>query len=114
MKKILLTALSLAIGSSLFATAETEVEARLQAMSCIVPVKIQESVTKRIKTMLHARKDTEKLIGRSASFFPIFDQYYLVVFIIRNNTVSGYNYGRPSFTRIYKNLNKCTGVSTDV
>ena len=75
MKKILLTALSLAIGSSLFATAETEVEARLQAMSCIVPVKIQESVTKRIKMMLHAKKDTEKLIGRSASFFPIFDQY---------------------------------------
>lgn len=75
MKKILLTALSLAIGSSLFATAETEVEARLQAMPCIVPVKVEESVTKRIKTMLRARKDTEKLIGRSASFFPIFDQY---------------------------------------
>jgi membrane-bound lytic murein transglycosylase D len=75
MKRFLITALSLAIGSSLFATSETEVEARLQAMSCIVPVKIQESVTKRIKTMLHARKDTEKLIGRSASFFPIFDQY---------------------------------------
>lgn len=74
MKKILLTAAVLAFGSSLFATAETEVEARLQAMSCIVPVKIDESVTKRIKSMLRAKKDTEKLIGRSASFFPIFDQ----------------------------------------
>jgi membrane-bound lytic murein transglycosylase D len=74
MKKILLTALTLAVCSSLFATAETEVEARLQAMSCIVPVRIQESVTKRIKTLLHDRKDTEKLIGRTASYFPIFDQ----------------------------------------
>jgi membrane-bound lytic murein transglycosylase D len=74
MKKFLLSALTLAIGTSLFATAETEVEARLQAMSCIVPVKIEEKVTKRIKSLLHDRKDTEKLIGRSASFFPIFDQ----------------------------------------
>jgi membrane-bound lytic murein transglycosylase D len=74
MKKILLSALTLAIGTSLFATAETEVEARLQAMSCIVPVKIEQNVTKRIKTLLHDRKDTEKLIGRTASYFPIFDQ----------------------------------------
>jgi membrane-bound lytic murein transglycosylase D len=74
MKRIILTALTLAFGTSLFATAETEVEARLQAMSCIVPVKIEEKVTKRIKSLLHDRKDTEKLIGRSASFFPIFDQ----------------------------------------
>lgn len=74
MKKIILTALALAFGSSVFAAAETEVEARLQAMSCIVPVKIEESVTKRIKSLLRAKKDTEKLIGRSASFFPIFDQ----------------------------------------
>jgi membrane-bound lytic murein transglycosylase D len=74
MKKILLSALTLVLCSSLFATSETEVEARLQAMSCIVPVKIEERVTKRIKSLLHDRKDTEKLIGRTASFFPIFDQ----------------------------------------
>lgn len=74
MKKIILTALALAFGSSVFANAETEVEARLQAMSCLVPVKVEESVTKRIKSLLRAKKDTEKLIGRSASFFPIFDQ----------------------------------------
>jgi membrane-bound lytic murein transglycosylase D len=74
MKKILLTALTLAVCTSLFATAETEVEARLQAMSCIVPVKNSDYVTKRIKSLLHDKKDTEKLIGRTASYFPLFDQ----------------------------------------
>lgn len=74
MKKILLTALTAAICSTLFATAETEVEARLQAMPCIVTVKHDDNVTKRIKSLLRDRKDTEKLIGRTASYFPIFDQ----------------------------------------
>lgn len=59
--------------SNLFA--DNEIEPRLRAMSCIVAVKTDQSVTKRINTMLSSRKDTEKLIGRSASYFPIFDKY---------------------------------------
>ena len=50
-------------------------ETRLRTMDCIVPVKADAAVIKRIQSFLNGRKDTEKLIGRSATFFPIFDQY---------------------------------------
>jgi membrane-bound lytic murein transglycosylase D len=44
-------------------------------MDCIVPVRTDESVMKRINMLLRAKKDTEKMIGRSATYFPIFDQF---------------------------------------
>lgn len=56
-------------------TAEDEVESRLRNMECIVPIRTDASVINRIQTLLRGRKDTEKMIGRSASFFPIFEHY---------------------------------------
>jgi membrane-bound lytic murein transglycosylase D len=61
--------------ASTSAIADDEVEARLRNMECLVPVKVDASVTNRISNFLRARRDSEKLIGRSATFFPIFDKY---------------------------------------
>ncbi len=54
---------------------DVEVEPRLRNMDCIIPVSTDESVTKRIHSLLRSRKETEKMIGRSATYFPIFDKY---------------------------------------
>ncbi len=73
MKKTVLLIVSLFAVTIL--SAEDEVESRLRNMECIVPVRTDASVVTRIQTLLRGRKETEKMIGRSASFFPIFDQY---------------------------------------
>ena len=73
MKKILLLSLSFA-AATCFA-AEEDVEARLRSMECLVPNKTNASVTKKIQTLLRGKRDAEKMIGRSATYFPIFDQY---------------------------------------
>lgn len=73
MKKNFTLVVCLFVAHILFATEEMEV--RLRSMECIVPVKTDASVTKRIRNFFNDRKDTERLIGRSATFFPIFDQY---------------------------------------
>ena len=73
MKKTFTLVLGLLFSTCLLA--DEEVEDRLRNMDCIVPVKTDASVVKRIQSLLKARKDTEKLIGRSAMYFPIFDQY---------------------------------------
>ena len=74
MKKSILLIFSFAL-SSYSLSADEEIEGRLQKMPCIVAVKSDPSVTKRIQGLIKGRKDTESLIGRSTTFFPIFDQY---------------------------------------
>ena len=73
MKKIFTLVLSLFCAT--FLLADEEMEDRLRTMDCIVPVKSDALILKRIQSFLNGRKDTEKLIGRSATYFPIFDQY---------------------------------------
>ena len=75
MKKTVLLFLSFFAVTNLLSADEIEVEPRLRKMDCIVPVSTDESVTKRIKSLLRGRNDTEKMIGRSATYFPIFDKY---------------------------------------
>ena len=56
--------------------ADDEVESRLRNMECIVPVnKANASVINRIQTLLRGKSESAKMIGRSATYFPIFDQY---------------------------------------
>jgi membrane-bound lytic murein transglycosylase D len=55
--------------------ADDEVEARLRHLECLVPIKSDASVVNRIQSMLRGRKETEKMIGRSSTYFPVFDQY---------------------------------------
>jgi membrane-bound lytic murein transglycosylase D len=76
MFKSLLLALAFTATSLTAAIADDiEVESRLETMNCLIPVSNDPTVIKRIQTMLRAKKDTEKLIGRTTSYFPIFDQY---------------------------------------
>jgi membrane-bound lytic murein transglycosylase D len=75
MKKIILLILTFCAISSTISAKDVEVEPRLRSMDCIVPVSTDEAVTKRIQSLLRARKETEKMIGRSATYFPIFDKY---------------------------------------
>jgi membrane-bound lytic murein transglycosylase D len=72
MKKII--TLIACLFTSVLLLADEDIEDRLRYMDCIVPVKTDASVTKRIETMLKGRRDTEKMIGRSVVYFPIFDQ----------------------------------------
>jgi membrane-bound lytic murein transglycosylase D len=63
------------IGSAADRVDALDIETKLKQMPCLVPIKKDEAVLSRIRTMLKGKRDTEKMIGRSASFFPIFDQY---------------------------------------
>lgn len=60
-------------------SADEEVESRLRHMECIVEVKTDASVVNRIQRLLKSKKETERMIGRSSSYFPIFD-YYLKLY----------------------------------
>jgi membrane-bound lytic murein transglycosylase D len=73
MKKTFTLALCLLCATILLA--DEDVENRLRNMDCIVPIKTDASVINRIQSLLKSRKDTEKMIGRSAMYFPIFDKY---------------------------------------
>jgi membrane-bound lytic murein transglycosylase D len=73
MKKIF--TLIVCLFSATIMLADEDLEERLRSMDCIVSVKTDASLVKRIQTLLKARKDTEKMIGRSAMYFPIFDKY---------------------------------------
>ena len=75
MKKIILLILTFCATQSTISAKDVEVEPRLRNMDCIVPVSTEENVTKRIQSLLRARKETEKMIGRSATYFPLFDKY---------------------------------------
>ncbi len=76
MKKTVLLVLSFcAVLNTLSAEDKKDVEPRLRSMDCIVPVSTDESVTNRIHSLIRSKKDTEKMIGRSATYFPIFDKY---------------------------------------
>ena len=75
MKKVFLLILAFRAVLCTVAAKDVEVAPRLRNMDCIVPVSTDEAVTKRIQSLLRARKDTEKMIGRSATYFPIFDKY---------------------------------------
>jgi membrane-bound lytic murein transglycosylase D len=74
MKKSILLIFTLALSSTSL-LADDEIEGRLRGMSCLVPTSTDPSVTKRIQGFIKGRRDTEKMIGRSTTFFPIFDQY---------------------------------------
>ncbi len=75
MKKTVLLFLSFFAVTNLLSADAIEVEPRLRKMDCIVPVSTDAYVTKRIHQLLRGRNDTEKMIGRSATYFPIFDKY---------------------------------------
>ncbi len=75
MKKTVLLFLSFFAVLSTLSADEIEIEPRLRKMECIVPISTDESVTKRIKSLLRGRTGTEKMIGRSATYFPIFDKF---------------------------------------
>lgn len=75
MKKTVLLFLSFFAALNILSADEIEVEPRLRKMDCIVPISTDEAVTKRIKILLRGKNDTEKMIGRSATYFPIFDKY---------------------------------------
>ncbi len=55
--------------------ADEDVESRLRSLNCIVAPSTESAVLKRINTLIRSKGDTERMIGRSATFFPIFDQY---------------------------------------
>lgn len=74
MKKTILLVTCILSAATLL-VADDEVESRLRHMDCIVPVKTDASTLSRIQSLLRSRKETEKMIGRSATYFPIFDQY---------------------------------------
>lgn len=77
MKKITLFLISFFTAASLLA--DDEVESRLRNMECIVSVRTDASIVTRIQSLLRGKRETEKMIGRSASYFPIFD-YYLKLY----------------------------------
>lgn len=72
MKKLFSLGLSLLLSGFLFAD---DIAARLSSMESIVQVRTDESVTNRIKVMLRAKGETQRMIGRSATYFPIFEAY---------------------------------------
>lgn len=55
--------------------ADEDVEARLKNLNSIIDPSPETGTLKRINTLLRAKTETEKMIGRSATFFPIFDHY---------------------------------------
>jgi membrane-bound lytic murein transglycosylase D len=75
MKKIVHLFLTLCVVVNTAFAKDVEVEPRLRNMDCIIPVSTDEPVTKRIHSLLRARKETEKMIGRSTTYFPIFDKH---------------------------------------
>jgi membrane-bound lytic murein transglycosylase D len=75
MKKTILLVTCCLIAATTILASDDEVEARLRHMDCIVSIKSDASVISRIQSLLHGRKETEKMIGRSSTYFPIFDQY---------------------------------------
>ena len=75
MKKTVLLFLSFFTVTNILSADDIDVEPRLRKMDCLVPVSTDASVTNRIKIMIRGRKDTEKMIGRSTTYFPIFDKY---------------------------------------
>jgi membrane-bound lytic murein transglycosylase D len=75
MKKTLLFLMLLCATFNTLLAEGKNLEPLLKSMDCIIPVSTDESVTNRIQSLIRSRKDTEKMIGRSATYFPIFDKY---------------------------------------
>ncbi len=74
MKKILFTIVAITL-LQLSATAEEGIEERLRSMNALVANRTDNAVVKRVETLLKAKRSSEVLIGRSATFFPLFDEY---------------------------------------
>jgi len=75
MKLILFTiACSIALGVSAKAPDDLDIESRLSSQHCIVPAKADAATLKRIHNLLASKSETETLLGRSSTYFPIFDQ----------------------------------------
>lgn len=53
---------------------EDEIENRIRNMQCLVEPRTDAYIMKRIQSFFRSRRDTEKMIGRSTTYFPLFDQ----------------------------------------
>lgn len=62
------------IAAKKYADSDDEIENRIRSMQCLVEPRTDAYVMKRIQSFLRSRRDTEKMIGRSATYFSIFDQ----------------------------------------
>lgn len=47
---------------------------RLNSMECLVRVRTDDYVIKKISTFMRAKRETERMIGRSSLYFPLFDE----------------------------------------
>ena len=47
---------------------------RLSSLECLVRVRTDDYVVKKINSFIRAKRETERMIGRSATYFPIFDE----------------------------------------
>ena len=70
---ILTIASALVVTASLSASDDSDIESRLKTSNCLVATHSDPSILKRIHRLLDSKQETEKLIGRSSTFFPIFD-----------------------------------------
>lgn len=73
MKKTTLFVLALCM-STLAMAADDDVASGLRNLKTIVPQSSNSFITSKVQALLRAKKDTERMIGRSAIYFPIFDQ----------------------------------------
>jgi membrane-bound lytic murein transglycosylase D len=76
MKKVftLLSIIMLMSGAASAGENENEIESRLSSMSCLVPNKTDAAIISRINSFFRAKSETEQLIGRSSTYFPIYDK----------------------------------------
>ncbi len=73
MKKTILFTLALCV-STLAMSTDDDVASGLRNLKTIVPQNSNSYTISKVQSLLRAKKDTERMIGRSAIFFPIFDQ----------------------------------------
>ena len=73
MKKTILLVLALGL-STLGISSDDDIASGLRNLKTIVPQKTNAFIISKVQTLLRSKKDTEKMIGRSSIYFPVFDQ----------------------------------------
>ncbi len=73
MKKTILFTLALCV-STMAMSADDDIASGLRNIKTIVPQTTNSFIASKVATLLRSKKDTEKMIGRSSIYFPIFDQ----------------------------------------
>jgi membrane-bound lytic murein transglycosylase D len=63
----------LMMGVSAFAD-DNEIESRLSSMSCLVPTRTDAAVVSKINSFFRSKTESEQIIGRSSTFFPLYDK----------------------------------------